>query len=49
MISINFVDAGPVDESKNQLPDILCVIQVLIFTVWDSISNYFCHFCSVTV
>lgn len=25
-----FLCAGPVDESKNQLPDILCVIQVCI-------------------
>ena len=24
---------GPVDESKNQLPDILCVIQVCIFSI----------------
>jgi hypothetical protein len=34
---------GPVDESKNQLPDILCVIQVCIF----GIDNTFLilHFC----
>ncbi|EXB24806.1 hypothetical protein L484_005185 [Morus notabilis] len=28
--STNFISAGPVDESKNQLPDILCVIQVAL-------------------
>ena len=30
---LTYFDAGPVDESKNQLPDILCVIQVCIFVM----------------
>jgi len=34
--------AGPVDESKNQLPDILCVIQVCIFSIDHTI--FLLHF-----
>lgn len=30
---VTYFNTGPVDESKNQLPDILCVIQVCIFVI----------------
>jgi tRNA(Met) C34 N-acetyltransferase TmcA len=36
-----FVLLGPVDESKNQLPDILCVVQVLNCFLLDLLSILF--------
>ncbi|KAK9130064.1 hypothetical protein Sjap_010551 [Stephania japonica] len=37
-----FVLLGPVDESKNHLPDILCVIQVFPIAIWELSESKIC-------
>jgi hypothetical protein len=36
---------GPVDESKNQLPDILCVIQVETHSWFNFVGHYLTYLC----